>query len=219
MARKLKLDFTNVEGFVRCEEGEHIVVLREIKEQPSSNGNDMLAVVFEVVAGDSTGAKLFENFTLTEKALWKFQAYLKVLGIKSDGKVMVDIDKLIGKKCIVTVFHEEYEGKMRAKIDEFKKYSVKDVEEPDDEDFEDDEDEEEEEVKPKKKKAKKKKPAPAPVEDDEEDDEEFEEDEEEEEEEKPKKKKKKAPAKKKKAKKKPEPEEDDDDDDDDWEEA
>ena len=154
MARRMKLDFTEVEAFVKCEEGEHVVKLIEIEESESQAGNDMLSATFQVVKGNSTGAKLYDNFVLTEKALWKLQSFLTAVGIKADNKVILDLDKLVGKTCIVSVEHEEYEGKTRARIQEFKKLADK-KDEPDDEDYDDEDyDDEEDEPTPKKSKSK-----------------------------------------------------------------
>ena len=234
MARKKKLDFTNVESFAKAAEGRHRVKIVEINEQTSQGGDDMLVFVFEVIKGESKGARVYENCVLTDKALWKLQQILQAIGIKCDGKVALDLDKLIGKICEIDVFHEEYEGRTRARIGEFfKATSTKsnDDEDVDDEDDIDDEDDEEEEEEPAPKKSKKskeqpakgkskKQPEPDTEEDDDDDDDDLDDEEDEEEEEvKPakgkSKKSTKKPASKKTAKKKqPEPEEDEDDDDD-----
>lgn len=158
-ARKRKLDFTNIEAYVKCAEGQHVVKLTEIEDTTSQAGNDMLNATFQVVKGTSTGAKLYDNFVLTEKALWKLQSFLVAIGMKADGKIVLDLDKLIGKTCIVDVIHEEYEGKTRARIQEFIKLSAAandDEDEIDDEDLDEDEVEEveEEEEPAHKKKAK-----------------------------------------------------------------
>lgn len=229
MARKKKLDFTNVESFAKAAEGRHRVKIVEINEQTSQGGDDMLVFVFEVIKGDSKGARVYENCVLTDKALWKLQQILQAIGIKCDGKVALDLDKLIGKVCEIDVFHEEYEGRTRARIGEFfKATSAKssDDEDVDDEDDIDDEDDEEEEPAPKKSKKQpakgksKKKPEPDPEEDEDDDDEDFDDDDDEEEEEvKPAKKSSKKSTKKsepKKTAKKKQPEPEDDDDDDDW---
>ncbi len=180
--RKKKLDFTNIEAYVKCAEGQHVVKLIEIEETESQAGNDMLNATFQVVKGTSTGAKLYDNFVLTEKALWKLQSFLVAVGMKADGKVVLDLDKLVGKTCIVEVAHEEYDGKTRARIQEFIKLSAKasdDEDDEEDEDLEEEDDEEEEEEPAPKKKAKPaskpaKKSAPKskkkPVEDDDDDD-------------------------------------------------
>ena len=119
MARKMKLDFTNVQTYKRCEEGIHTAKLTEMTESTTQGGDDMLKAVFEVVKGDSKGARVFDNFVLTDKALWKFKMLLTAMGVKADGKVVVDLDKLIGKTCDIEVAHEEYNGQVRARIQNY----------------------------------------------------------------------------------------------------
>lgn len=228
MARKVKIDFTNVEAFQRASEGIHHVKISDIQEKNTQGGDPMLQVAFEIVSGDDKGVKVFDNLVLTDKALWKFKSLLQIIGMKCDGKVAVDLDNMIGKSLNINVTHEEYNGQIRARVSDYLKPGAAKTDDDEDEDSFDEEDvsEDEEEVeeeapKPKKKPAAKKAPAnkkPDPEEDEDDDWDEDEDDSEEEEKPAPK----KAPAKKapaKKAKKKPEPvEEDDEDDDDDWEE-
>ena len=164
MGKKMKLDFSNVEAFVKCAEGQHVVKLVEIEETESQAGNDMLNATFKVIKGQSTGANLYDNFVLTEKALWKLQSFLTAIGMKADGKVVLDLDKLIGKTCIVEVAHEEYDGKTRARIQEFKKLAAGKTEDEDDDDDYDEDDEDE--IPQKKSKKPVKKPAKKVVEDD-----------------------------------------------------
>lgn len=224
MARKFKVDMTGVESYTRCPEGEFAAKCKKIDMGTvQGSGDDCLKAQFEVLSGDGKGCTVYETFSLGEKALWKLKSFLEAIGVKANGKISLDLDKLEGKICTIEVIHDEYNGNKRAKISSYSKYVPEDTDDDDDDidDDEDDDEDEEEEVKPSKKSATKKAPAkkPAPVEDDEDDD-----DEEDEEEEPPKPSKKskpapekKAPAKSTKKAKKPEPEEDDDDDDD-WEE-
>ena len=231
--RKLKVDMTGVESYTRCSEGEHLAKVKKIEMGTvQGSGDDCIKAVFEVLKGADKGCQVFETFSLSEKALWKLKSFLQAIGIKADGKLTLDLDKLEGKICVIDVIHEEYNGQKRAKISSYLKESAEDEDEDeDDEEEEDDEDEDEEEEAPKPKKSSGKKSAPAkkgkkqpePEDDDEEDEDEADEDEEEEEEEPPKKSAKKsskkaAPAKSGKKSKKPEPEEDEDDEDDDWDE-
>lgn len=230
MGKKIKVDLTNVESFQRASEGEHTAKIVSAEVKQSQGGNDMVVVCFEVTKGDDKGSRVYENYPLIDTALWKLKGLLQAIGMKADGKVQIDLDKLVGKVVTIVVKHEEYEGKIRAKIDEARKFSVapaSDDEDDEDEDddlddeAEDEDDEEEEEEAPKKKvpakKAPAKKAAKKPEEDEDDDDDDWDDDDEdeEEEEEKPAKKAtKKAPTKKAAPKKKaPEPEEDDDDDD------
>lgn len=232
MGRTKKLDFTGVESFARCSEGVHTAKLIEIEETTTQAGDDMLKATFEVISGQDKGCRVFDNFTLSDKALWKLKQFLVAAGVKADGKVAVDLDKLIGKVCDITVIHEEYNGVTRAKISDYQKL-IKLAKAADMEDYdeiEEDDEEEVEEVKPAKKvkpapapaKAAKSKPAPEPVEETE--DEDWDEGDEEEEEAPPAKPVKAAkaakPEPKAKAKPKAKPAEDEDEEDeDDWEDA
>lgn len=213
---KLKLDFTGVESFQRPSEGQHVVKVHSAEVKQSQGGNDMIVACFEVTKGQDKGARVYENFPLTENALWKLKGFLQSIGMKCDGKVQLDLDKLVGKVCIVEVADDEYNGQVRSRVQEFRKLAAV-AEEAEDAEDEDDEDSFEEEKPAKKAPKKEEKPAKKapmnkPESDDDEDDDDWDDDEEEEEEKKPAKK----PVKK--AAKKPEPVEDDDDDDDDWDE-
>lgn len=160
---KRKIDFTGVESFVLCEEGKHTVRVKEVEDKRSQNGNDMYSFKYEVVNGISAGATLYDNCVITEKALWKLKSVLSALGVKADGKIVVDSDKLVGKTCIVSVNHEEYNGRTQARVGDYFKIQAEEVDEDDDIE----EDIEEEEEKPKKKPAKKpKKEEPEDEEDD-----------------------------------------------------
>lgn len=222
--RKLKVDMTGVESYTRCPEGEQVVRVKKMEMGTvQGSGDDALKAVFEVIKGEGKGCQVFETFSLSEKALWKLKQFLTAIGVKADGKLSLDLDKLEGKSCIIDVIHDEYNGSKRAKISEYIKLSNDSDEDEDGDGDEDDEDEDEdeEEVKPSKtpkKPTAKKTPAKKPADDEDEDEDEDEEDEPPAKSKKGSKSAKKA-APKKSAKKRPEPEEDeDDDDDDDWDE-
>lgn len=237
MGQKLKLDFTGVESFQRASEGVHAVKIATAEVKQSQGGNDMIVVAFEVTKGADKGARVYDNFVLTDSALWKLKGLLQAIGMKADGKVQLDTDKLVGKVCQINVQHEEYDGKLRARCESIMKFVPETSDDEDDEDIDDAQDEFEDDVAEetpakaeKKSKKEEKKPSkkdPEPEDDDDWDDDDDEADlDEESEEKKPKKPvkedKKKAtkeekPAKKSK-KEEPEDEDDDWDDDDDWDE-
>ena len=232
MSRKVKVNMEGVESFTRCPEGEWLAQLKKVEMgEVQGSGDDCLKAQFEVIKGSAKGNTVFETFSLTEKALWKLKSFLDAVGMKSSGKLTLDLDKMEGKVCIIDVIHDEWNGQKRAKIASYIKPGEDEYDEDeDDEDIEDEEDEEEDEAPKKSKKpsaksapAKKSKNRPEP-EDDEDEDEDDDEDEDEEDDEPPaksKKGKKAAPAKSSKkssdkSKKKAKDEEDDEDDD--WEE-
>lgn len=154
-SRKKKLDFTGVETFNKPAEGSHKVKITKVEETSSQGGNDMFKVTFEVVAGASKGCRVIENYPLIDTALWKLKSLLQAIGMKAEGRVQVDLDKMEGKTLEIEVFYEEYQGQDRAKISETRKFVEKsegndeeDIEE--DEIDEEDEEEDEEEEPPKK---------------------------------------------------------------------
>lgn len=230
MSRKVKVNMEGVESFTRCPEGEWLAQLKKVEMgEVQGSGDDCLKAQFEVIKGSAKGNTVFETFSLTEKALWKLKSFLDAAGMKSSGKLTLDLDKMEGKVCIIDVIHDEYNGQKRAKIASYiKPGEDEDDEDEDDEDIEDEEDEEEDEAPKKSKKstaksapAKKSKKRPEP-EEDEDEDEDDDEDEDEEDDEPPAKSKKgkktdtksskKSSAKSKKHK------DEDEDEDDDWEE-
>lgn len=192
MARKLKVDMTGVETYSRAPEGTFKARLKSIEETTTQGGDDALKAIFEILSGEGKGCSVVETFTLSEKALWKLKMYLDAVGVKSSGRIILDLDKLVGKVCVIEVEHRDVNGTTRANISNYLKASAlsDDSDEEEEEDEEEDvEDEEEEEEEKPVKKAKSSKPAAKSA------------------------KSSKKPA----AKKKPEPE-DEDDDDEDWEE-
>lgn len=233
MARTIKVDMTGVETYTKVSEGIHTAKVVEILQKESQGGDDMLQFAFEVTKGKDKGNRVFESFVLTDKALWKLKSFLQAIGMKADGKLKIDLDKLVGKVCDIEVFWDEYNGQTRAKISDYYKVgkgAANDTDEDEDTDDEADEDEDEDDTPAKKpakkapaKKVSKKKPEPEDDDEDEDDSDEDDEDDDEEEEPAPKKRgRKPTPTKApvKKGKKKPEPEDDDEDDDEDeeWEE-
>lgn len=173
MVRRVKVDMTGVESYSRCPEGEWLARLKKIEEvEIQGSGDDGLKAQFEVIKGEAKGCSVFETFSLTEKALWKLKSFLDAAGLKSSGRLSLDLDKLEGKTCIIDVIHDEYNGQKRAKISAY----IKPGSEPDEDDEEEDEDDEDEEPKKPAKKApakktSKKRPEPDEDEEDDEDDE------------------------------------------------
>lgn len=190
---KHKLDMSNVEEFTQCDEGIHLAKIVSMESKTADTGTEMEVGCFEIIKGPCTGARVYENFPLTQKALFKVKKLLKALDLPHEGKnVIFDTGKIVDKIVAIEVSHYEYDGKERCRIDEFLPAAAAKGGKGKKADDDDDDDDYEEE-KPAKKSKKK------PVDEDEDDDDEDE-------------APKKAPKKKKPE---PEPEEDDDDDDDD----
>lgn len=178
MSRKVRVDLTGVESYTRCPEGEWLARLKKIDVgEVQGSGDDALKAQFEVIKGEAKGNTVFETFSLSEKALWKLKSFLDAAGMKSDGKLNLDLDKMEGKICIIEVIHDEYNGVKRAKINSYIKPTSEgdddDEEDTDEEELDEEEEEEEKPVKKSKKapvKSSKKKPEPEEEDEDDDDD-------------------------------------------------
>ena len=97
--RKLKVDMTGVESYTRCSEGEHLAKVKKVEMGTvQGSGDDCIKAVFEVLKGADKGCQVFETFSLSEKALWKLKSFLQAIGIKADGKLTLDLDKITFSK-------------------------------------------------------------------------------------------------------------------------
>lgn len=113
---KLKVDFTGVESFVRAEEGRHTAKIIKAEVRKTSAGDDMISATLEIMGGVSKGARVFDNYPITPKALWKLKQVLGAIGLKADGRIMIDTDNLLNKVVTIEVEHEEYGGQLRARV-------------------------------------------------------------------------------------------------------
>ena len=74
-----------------------------------TTGVERFNVNYEIQDGDFKGAKVkYDNFTLSEKAMWKLSALARALGHKKGEKINIDEfhDKLLGKSLKIRVAQE-----------------------------------------------------------------------------------------------------------------
>lgn len=136
----VNVDLSGVETSRRAiPEGTYSLVVNQVEQKTSREGNPMIAFEFEVSEGPHKGAKLFENCSLQPQALFKLKSVLLALGMEIPNKAFdLNLKDLIGLECEVEVGHETYEGKKRARILEY-------INPEESGDSSEDEDEEEEE--------------------------------------------------------------------------
>lgn len=136
----VNVDLSGVETSRRAiPEGTYSLVVNQVEQKTSREGNPMISFEFEVSEGPHKGAKLFENCSLQPQALFKLKSVLMALGMEIPNKAFdLNLKDLIGLECEVEVGHETYEGKKRARILEY-------INPEESGDSSEDEDEEEEE--------------------------------------------------------------------------
>ena len=138
----VNVDLSGVETSRRAiPEGTYSLVVNQVEQKTSREGNPMISFEFEVSEGPHKGAKLFENCSLQPQALFKLKSVLMALGMEIPNKAFdLNLKDLIGLECEVEVGHETYEGKKRARILEY----INPEESGDSKEEEDEEEEEEE---------------------------------------------------------------------------
>lgn len=117
----LSVDFSDTQSSAVVEEGDYSVEVVEIEQKTSeSSGADYLSMEFKILDGEFTGKKLYHNCSLQPQALFNLRGVLEALGFEVPQGVMeLDTADLIGETCMVSVTHEQYEGKTKARISEF----------------------------------------------------------------------------------------------------
>lgn len=104
----LNLDFSNVPSRDPLEEGVYTLTIAKAEEKVSSTGNPMLSIEYDVLG--TKGRKLWDNYVLIDKTLWKLKELFDALGIPTDSIVEMDVFELIGMQVQAKVVQEQYNG-------------------------------------------------------------------------------------------------------------
>lgn len=117
----LSVDFSDVETQAVIDEGDYGVEVEDVEQKTSDNsGADYLALTFKIIDGPFKAKKLFHNCSLQPQALFNLRGVLEALGFEvPQGPMDLDPADLIGEQCGVSVAHEKYEGKTKARPVEF----------------------------------------------------------------------------------------------------
>lgn len=107
----LNLNFSSVPDRSPLEEGVYELQISKVEEKISSNGNPMLLVTFDVQGVDGN-RKLFENYVLTDEALWKLKELFDALDIDTSDIVDLDPMDLVGSAVSARVIQDEYKGEI-----------------------------------------------------------------------------------------------------------
>jgi Protein of unknown function (DUF669) len=132
-----KVDHSKGEGFEPIKPGEYEVIVMNYEQKTAESGNNRVIVDYEIrsdVEQPCQGQKiLFDNFTVTENAMWRFQQASKAAQFP-DGMQFKSYkewaDAFLNKHLRVVVGEREYNGK---KYPEVKGFKVSEVSAPDNE--------------------------------------------------------------------------------------
>ena len=105
----LNLDFSSIPSREPLDEGVYSLTIAKVEETTSSTGNPMLKVEFDVNGVDGN-RKLWDNFVLIDKCLWKVKELFDALGIDTAEIVEMDPVELVGLEVMAKVIQEDYNG-------------------------------------------------------------------------------------------------------------
>lgn len=114
------IDFTGVESSSRWPEGDYVVKVSESSWGESSTGNKQIINKYEALKGELKGSTTTDWLTITPKALWRLKKMMEAAGIPvASGKMRVRTEDIEGTKLGITIVHEEYDGKKKAKVSDY----------------------------------------------------------------------------------------------------
>lgn len=119
-----RVDFTDVEVRTLLPEGDYHVKVAEVTEEESNEGNAYLKWTFRTIDDDKAtdNKPLWYNTSLLPQALWNLRGLLEALGVEIEDDMELDLDGYVDMECMVSVEHEKYEGKTKAKIVDYAPY-------------------------------------------------------------------------------------------------
>jgi len=110
-------DFPDDREFELIDVNKYNCIVDQIEERKSAGGYPYLNWRFKIVDGKFKGRILFYMTSLQEQAMWKIKDICKALGVPvQPGVNRVNTDNLVGKPCICTVGHREYNDTMQEEI-------------------------------------------------------------------------------------------------------
>ena len=111
----INLDFSSVPSREPLEEGVYHLQIAKVEETNSSTGNPMLKVEFNVL-GVEGNRKLWDNYVLIDKCLWKVKELFDALGIDTSALVEMDVNELVGMEVQAKVIQETYNGDIMNRV-------------------------------------------------------------------------------------------------------
>lgn len=111
----INLDFSSVPSREPLEEGVYHLQIAKVEETTSSTGNPMLKVEYDVL-GVEGNRKLWDNYVLIDKCLWKVKELFDALGIDTSVLVEMDVDELVGLEVQAKVIQETYNGDIMNRV-------------------------------------------------------------------------------------------------------
>lgn len=105
----LNLDFSSIPSREPLEEGVYHLRIAKVEETTSSTGNPMLKVEYDVMDVEGN-RKLWDNYVLIDKCLWKVKELFDAIGVDTSELVEMNVTELVGMEVNGKVIQETYNG-------------------------------------------------------------------------------------------------------------
>lgn len=107
----VNLDFSSVKSVEPLEEGIYELEITKVEEKVASSGNPMLTVEFT-----HEDRKIWENYVLIDKCLFKLKELFDALGIDTSEIVSMDVQDLVGATIKAKVIQDTYDDRILNRI-------------------------------------------------------------------------------------------------------
>ena len=105
-----KVDFDSVQAFVPVPDGEYKMRVVECVEKKSKAGNDMFKLTLEIIDGEFTGRKVWDNLVIMPSTMWRVKHACEELGLPIEGMVDLVDSMFVGCEAMVKVYTEAQDG-------------------------------------------------------------------------------------------------------------
>ena len=121
-------DMTGVKensGFELLPEGTYIFNIEDVEDKITQNGDPMILVTYCVAVGDHAGRRTWDNIIFPElnspaiKIKGRTMHFLHCIDEPYQDKINWNSEMWKGKAVSIRIYHEEYNGKIRAKVAEY----------------------------------------------------------------------------------------------------
>jgi len=118
MDEAFSIDLEGVTDGYTVPEGTYKVQCADIEQRVSQGGNPMFVWTFKVAEGAYAGFELMHFTAITPAAMWKVSEVVRALGIGEPGqKCSFTRKDVIGKTCTAEIKDDDYNDRVRSKID------------------------------------------------------------------------------------------------------
>jgi len=104
-------------------EGEYVCRIDKVEPRKGkASGEDYWNLELTVTdPADYEGRKVWDVLMLTPQSQWKLRSVCVSAGMQVEGRAgAFDSEELIGQEVLVQVIHEDYQGKIRARVKQYK---------------------------------------------------------------------------------------------------